>query len=293
MSISNTDSIATRADLVSIKIPDPLECLPPRARRVGGRNHQVPYWSATTTFAIPAGPDLTSWNLTAIQSNIVSPGVASRKQKMKTSFSFLSLKNGRTQTGESPHELQNAREKEVDPVYIDYQLQGIRLHWDANGEPARYTADTVTLAANGNVVAEEVKASSSYFAVPDYAARMRLVEQDLATFDIRFRRVTGDAMAASRRRHYNVTRAFTERFTSFGAREIDAVGDLFAAHGKQVPMGIIFEALAPDLRIAHPIMNAMMCARHLAYNLDHMVTRDTIVTPAPQAVRDLRDIRAL
>jgi len=274
---------------LSIEIPDRLTSMPRRARRSGGSRRTHPLYAPLTAVA-PAITKSNSWQLAEIRSNPDSTEVTFHSKR--ATFAFFSRKSGRTQTGESHYEFANAMEKEVDPNIVDFQLQGIQMGWSADGHDKTYTPDAVTLDASGLITVEEVKASSSYFFDPEYRILMEAAASDLARLGIRFRKVSGEQMERARRRQANVARAFMDRSTAFGPRHVDAVENLFAVDRRQ-PLGRIEEALGVDLRIANMMVNAMLCARHLSYDLDRQLCADTVVTPAPRCVATLPNIRAL
>lgn len=273
----------------TITVPDPFDCQPARARTTGGVNRQHPCWSPLTTQQ-PSIADDADWQLSGIQSKPDSSKVTFHSRR--ATFSFLSHKSGRTQTGESHYEFQNAQEKEVDPNVVDYQLQGIEMHWDVAGSVKRYTPDAVALDAQGMITVEEVKATPSYFADPEYRSIMTAAQTSLARIGIAFRKVTGSEMERARRRRHNVERAFMDRSTAFGAKHVAAVEELFASNPEQ-PMGRLKERLAMEPRIASMVVNAMMCARHLTYDLNLRIGADTLVVAPTAPATGMRDIRAL
>jgi hypothetical protein len=288
--LATTPSQSERSDLIRIRIPDPLDCLPERARSSGGRYHEHPFYSSILTEPPILTCEPASYELSAIQSGLVSSAVTFRRKQ--STFSFLSLKSGRTQMGESPYELQNAQEKEVDPICVDFQLPGPRLCWDSPEGPRHYTADAISTDVSALITVDEVKASESYFREPSYSALMDRVEEDLSGINVKFRKITGDQMERQRRRRFNVTRLFGDRFTAFGPRQIDAIENLFSQHPEQ-PLGRLEANLGVDARISGHIVNALMCARHLRYDLDAQLTADSIVRPVPRISYPLPDIRAI
>lgn len=276
---------------VSIKIPDPLSCLPPRARCSGGRYHYHPHYTATVS-SQPGNLLTSDGSRSLIGIHAIEPKVHVTFRRKQSTFSYLSTKCGRTQNGESHWEFMTAIEKEVDPNCVDYQLHGLVVLFDGPKGPQRYTVDSVALTATGKVVAEETKASASYFAEPQYSALMTDVEKAFSTISVSFRKVHGNAMQSARRRRYNITQAFNDRFTAFDQRQLDRVLDRLAAK-KAVPMAGIEEAIGGNRHTAKRIVNAMMCARHLAYDLDVLIDENTPVNSAPIAAKMLRDIRAI
>jgi hypothetical protein len=280
-----------RPDVITIHLSDPLNCKPLRSRKSGGRYHKHPCWLDIVTGPVSPGPNLTSWSLTGIRSNPTAGPIQHGGKKSR--FSFLSQKSGRRQTGESHHEYLSAIVKEVDPQVVDFQLQGFELHWDADGSPKRYRADSVALDVEGRVIVEEVKASASYFAEPQYRSLMHRVEQDLTHCGIDFRKVTGDQLREHPRRVFNITRAFNERFTAYEPQHVDRVREIFAKNNGETTMGRMTELFGGDPRRSLPLVNALLCARHLAYDLDHQITHDTRVFMPAAPASSPRDIRAL
>ena len=289
-SINSDQPTDERSGLIKIRIPDPLDCLPQRARSSGGRYHQHPLYSSILTESLIVTSEPASYELRAIQSDLVSNAVTFRRKQ--STFSFFSLKSGRTQTGESPYELQNAQEKEVDPICVDFELQSPRICWSHPDGPRHYTADAISVDANALVTVEEVKASESYFREPSYSALIDRVENDLSVISVNFRKVTGDQMESKRRRRFNVTRLFGDRFTAYGQNQVDAIENLFSQHPEQ-PLGRLEQALGVDARVSGRMINAMMCARHLRYDLDGQLTADSIVRTVPRISKPIPDIRAI
>lgn len=276
----------------AIIVPDHTSLLPPRMYRLGGRAHQHPGYSLLSAFPGGWGFHAPAWEGSRVIST--EPGCQVTFRKATSTFSFLSLKNGRTQSGEGPHEFGNAIEKEVDPFYVDYQLHGLRIHYEAPDGPRFYTVDCVASTASGEIVAEEVKASISYFAEPSYAAHVKGAAGALGKVGITFSKVTGDDLQKAKRRNCNLKRAFSERFTSFSQAQVGRVTDIIIASGPSgAPMGKVEEALRVDPRLTRPMVNAMLCARHLSFNLGAPFQGDLPVHFAPQAPTALPDIRAI
>jgi len=287
-----TDTVAAALPAcLCIRVPDPLACQHPRGRTLGGRFHQHPYFALVTT-AREATASRPGWRLIGVES--VEHRSKVTFHLTQTSFQYLSVKTGSLQSGLGPWELLNAKEMEVDPHRVAYQTHGIRLRYDTPDGEATYGPDSIEVDAEGVLAATEVKASQSYFAEPEYASLMRLAERDLPTVGIRFIKRTGDEMTAveRRRRVYNINRAFDDRFSRFDARQLAAAADLFAAEGPEVPLGRMGEAMGLHPSSALQVINALMCTRHLAYDLDEFVCPDTALRAVPPAKTPRHDFRA-
>jgi hypothetical protein len=281
------DTADNLTDTLNIRIPDPMSCLPHRARKTGGKYRQSPLWSPTLLENGFASRE--DFEIISMQPSVKNAGITHNRAKF--TFSYLSLKNYRTQFGESPHELANAMNNEVNPMIVDYQLQGVEFALRDGLHIHRYTADNINADVTGKIGIEEVKASQSYFVRGDNALVYRSLERKLTGPNIEFRRITADDMDNMRRRQYNVKTIFNDRFTRYEQRHIDAVQGLFAT-GCEQPRARVQERLHQDSRISSLILNAMMVGRHLAYNLDQEVGPDTVVSQPPAAdhVRDIRDL---
>lgn len=276
---------ADLAGTLTLRIPDPLECIPRRARRVGGRRHYHPSVSI-----IEEGPiaEPTDWGIGSVISHQPAPAVTFHN--VASTFDFFSVKTRRTVYGTGPHEFAHGKELEVNPWAVDFELQGVRILWNSD-ERDHYTGDSVALMVD-HVVAAEVKASQSYFEHPDYDTVMWNAQRSFEAAGLRFRKVTGDEMAGRRRRRWNIDRAFDDRATAFDKRESDALAILLHSGCGSVPMGRLVVALSPHRSVGRQIVNAMLCQRHLAYDLDGIVDDDTEVTAPPQAL-DHTDIRQI
>lgn len=274
------------AGVLKIRMPDILACIPRNARRTGGRHHRRPGISELNEISGDSIPD---WGIARVQSVVSAPAVTFHSRS--STFDFFSVKTRRVVYGIGPHEFAHARELEADPYTADFGLQGLRAVWNAEGRD-HYTADSVALMADGRVVGTEVKASESYFQDPKYAAVMWNAARSFEAAGITFAKVTGDGMDDNRRRSWNVSRVFHDRGTRFGEREISAVTNLLTAAGSPVALGRVQEVLSDNASVARQMVNAMMCARHLAYDLNAAVTSDTEVNSAPRIAKPT-DIRRI
>ncbi len=277
---------------VTLKIPDPLNCLPARARRQHGAAHNHPYWRPITSevegVATMQPPH---WEIVSVAA--VEPHHHVTFRRKQSTFSFLSRKNGYTQTGESPWELVRAQELEVDPITVDFQLGSLRVYWRTDNGDRFYTADNVSVTASGLVTAEEIKASASYFHDADYSELMGRIKGGLNAVGIEFRKVDADQMRDNRRRRYNISAAFDDRFAAFSERHLDALSNEFAKNSAGVALGELTEAFDLPGAKSQQIINAMMCKRHLAYDLDLSINRDTQIVPVANVTKSIPDIRAI
>lgn len=275
-----------------VRIPDPLECLPPRARRNFGKHHIHPHWSATTTecFARPKA----QWEPCDLESiSSIEPYYHVTHRRKQFTFAYLSRKNGRTQTGESWWEYCYARRLEVDPHVADYQLGGLRITWRTTTGLRHYTPDAVRVSAAGQVSADEVKASGSYFHEPNYAAKMSFVEGSLAAAGLDFDKIDGDSMLERRRMQYNVAMAFDDRFARFGEPEVAALHCAISDYETGASISEIAHAMRLHPAAALQIVNAMMCKGLVSYDLERPANSETIVRLFPKPVVPLPDIRSI
>lgn len=275
-----------------VRIPDPLECLPPRARRKYGRNHIHPHWSATNiNTASKPQVDWAECELVSIDS--IEPHYHVTHRRKQFTFAYLSRKNGRTQTGESWWEYCHARRLEIDPQVADYQLGGLRISWRTANDHHRYTPDAVRVDHAGQVSADEVKASASYFQEPKYAAQMKYVEAQLAAAGIGFNKIDGDRILQRRRIQYNVAKAFDDRFAKFGERDVDALRGAINDNEVGASISEIAHAMRVHPASALQIVNAMMCKGLVTYELECPANSETLVRLFPKPIVPLPDIRSI
>lgn len=270
---------------VTIRIPPHVECLHPRVWRVGGQNrihplHRDVVEQATALVPTPA------WGAGTLRS--VDQPLRVTFHESAGTFAEFSRKAGRTVSGRGPHELANFEEMEVDPVWVDLNLEGAAISWAAGRS---YTPDFIGLHVDDGVVAGEVKADASYFVDRKYALTIVNAERTCSALGIVFRKVVGTEMHARVVRRRNVRRAFIDRFTEVPPGGGDAVSDLLASHGPTA-LGCIEEVAAPGRADARAVVHALLCARRLSFDLNLPVTVDTVVGPAP-VQRHAADIRAL
>lgn len=274
-------------DLISIVIPDARDCFrdgrpgPIEPHFLNGRalSAASPLDWGPPTFEFPEN------------GNAMREAVTYRRTI--STFSCLSLKSCRTQTGEGPHEYRALQHLEVLPDVVDYQMQAVTLRSETSAGSRAYTPDVWILLADGSEEAWEIKGHWRYFHDPEYAEKLAYAETAFAEIGVRFRRVVGAELDRSRTEAFNITRAFHNRFTKTGPHDVEAALDGLARRGGEAPMGQVQEALHPDRRIARAKANALLCRRQIVFSLAAPITADTPVTAPPPLPADLRDIRNL
>jgi hypothetical protein len=277
--------------LSEIGIPDHLDCLHPRARRVGGVNHVHPLFSEIALGEISTAVSTVGWTLVSIESRPFESSVTFHRRR--GTFQFLSRKTCAFQSGDGPWERLHVMEREVDPACVEYATHGLVATWETPEGRRRYTLDCLETRAGGGTVASELKASASYFSDVDYAPLMERAANDLPFHGIAFEKRTGDEIQKRRRRVKNVAQAFDDRFTAFDERQLAAAADHVEKCGPEVPLARMGEVLGVHPSAALQVVNALMCTRHYAYDLDVAVNDDTIVSPVPPAEPAEHDIHRI
>lgn len=277
-----------RGPILALKIPDPLDVMNIRAKKSGGRNRTHPLFSATTSEPAVIHASTPLWNEFCA---VPAASMALTFNRKAATFSEFSMKSRRTQTGESVWERMNYKEKEVDPHWVDFQTHGIKLQWQTAAGVKTYTPDLIAANEHGDVVVEEVKASPTYFHDPEYSLLLERAETELAKLNIQFRKVTGDDLEASPRRRYNIATAFADRFTAYSTKQTEAVRSLLCVEGGAAARGRVEEVIGGNPLVARKIVNAMMCARLIRYDLSSTPARDDLVSAVPPLSGRLRDIR--
>lgn len=288
-----TTSDATSDDTpkFTVSIPDPRDCMPARAKGVGGRNKVHPLYGGCLVDAAPVTSTVaTSWSKITVES--VPPECAVTFNKRQSSFAGLSVKTGRMMSGLGPHEHAIWRELEAVPRWVDFDLQNIRTSWSDDRGGHFYTGDWVAVDHDGLVHAGEMKASASYYADPAYHILMEEAASAYARVGITFSRDTGDSIRGGQRRQLNVGRAFGDRFTAVPQDRREAVIRTVEASGGTATLGKVEEVAHDDPRVARAMVNAMLCAREVSYPLDARLDRDTPVT-LPRTPTTIVDIRAM
>jgi hypothetical protein len=279
--------------IITIKVPNAQECLPERARPPQGLFHVHPYWSPIVTDGGVNFPEKRPLKWEFKGASAITPVCQTNFRRRQYTFSYLSLKNGHSQTGESAGEQHRAKELEVDPNIVDYSLGGIRLRYDTPNGQRVYTPDSISVSADGQITVEEVKASGSYFAVPDYGALMRLVGKDLQRLGVVFSKRHSDEICEQRVRCFNVSTAFDDRFTKVSPHQWATVLNVLTKESAGASLDVITEALALPYSSSRKIVNAMMCKRALAYDLNQPLTRASQITTAPKVTAPLPDLRSI
>ena len=275
--------------LLTSKRFDPFDVLPPRARRPVGRHHQPAFGSVTE---IPPVARNSPGALACVRSITPEPIVSFGRKR--STFIFLSAKTGTTQEGEGPWEYELAREFETNPLVSDYQMHGAQLKFDgaADGAPGRrYRPDAVYWSFETGVTMAEVKATESWFGLPDVRGLADRAREALARVGITFAEVSGDALRADRRRAYNVARAFADRTTAVSDRQRGAVLSLLA--GGEAPFGRVAETLRVPAPGSLQALNSLMVRGHVSYDLSCRIDEDMEVVGAPARPADMPDIRRI
>ncbi|MBD8736235.1 hypothetical protein [Sphingomonas sp. CFBP 13706] len=270
-----------------IVIPDVFDALPARCRRGGGRAHE-PYWTTAT-------PEIgeAEFRSAAFGARSIEPKTIVNFGRKRLTFSYLSAKTGTGQQGEGPWEYLLAKYLEGEPTIVKYQFHGIETVWTNGGTVLRsYGPDATWVDTNGTITCAEVKASDGYFAEPDTHVLCNAAEEGLASIDVSFARITGDALQADRRRAYNVATVFADRLTSVSEKQVDLARDRLA--GGDVALGRLGEILGARPSTALQTINALMVGRHLAYDLSEPATPDMRISAAPAILRatDIHSIGA-
>jgi hypothetical protein len=208
-------------------------------------------------------------------------------------YSFLSVKNRRTQLGEGVNEFHALQALEVATGVVDYQCQPFSIRWETSEGPRAYTPDVVVAFADGSVEAQEVKADWSYFHDPEYAEKIAYARTALAGIDVGFRKVVPQELERPRIAAFNIARVFNNRFTRVLPADEQAVADALACRGGEAPLGTIEETLHPDPRIARAKADAMLCRRRIVFSLTAPVTGETVVTAPIPPLGHARDIRRI
>jgi hypothetical protein len=261
-------------------VVDQFNSLPASCRRGGGRSH-VTYWRADAPSPL-TDPTGTRVTFRAAQT---APVVNFGRKRL--TFSFRSARTGTVQQGEGPWELLLAKYLETTPSVHAYSLHAHRAMLTSPDGIATYGPDAVWAEVDGSVTCAEVKASSSYFSQPTTAAMLDVVEKGLTAGGIRFARITGDALQADRRRHFNVCRAFMDGLGSFDDRLASRAREVLA--NGPVALGRLGELLGVSGTYRLRVVNALMVRHVAAYDLSAAVTPDLAVSDAPtrNVVRDL------
>lgn len=284
-----------------VTVPDPLACMPAAQRRFGGRAHEHPVYAGPIASPAPiTGSSDITFRKATVESRPNAQFVSFHGTQ--SSFSSFSPKTGRLVSGLGPHEHAWRKELDVDPRWVDFEMQGLNVHLGADGDhdnddddDARgYRADWIAVDWDGVVHAGEIKADLSYFWDPDYAAKLTAVEGALGKIAINFHRVTGKAMRANSRRVLNIDRAYGDAFTTVTLAQADAINSALSNERNPVPLGRVEEAIGGTPASARAIVHAALCRRMLNYDLDGIVNRDTPVEAVrtPDVIIDIRSIDA-
>lgn len=284
-----------------VNVPDPLACMPTAQRRFGGRAHEHPVYAGPIAFPAPVtGVDDITFRKATVESRPNAQFVLFHGKQ--SSFSSFSPKTGRLVSGLGPHEHAWRKELEVDPRWVDFEMQGLNVHLrtesdqddDGDHDARGYRADWIGVDWDGAVHAGEIKADLSYYWAPDYAAKLTAVEDAVGKIEIHFHRVTGKAMRANSRRMLNIDRAYGDAFTTVTLDHADSINNSLLSERGPVPLRRIEEAIGGTPSGARAIVHAALCRRMLSYDLDGIVNSDTPVEAVrtPGVITDIRSIDA-
>lgn len=289
----------------TVKVPDPLACMPAAQRNFGGRRREHPIYG---------GPFATPHAITG-----VAPAVFSEARirscpntqhvtfhRVQSSFSSFSPKTRRIVSGLGPHEHVWRKELDVSPLWVDFEFQGAKVilgsgggdapgpaDEDADDDDGRsYLMDWIGVDHDGLVHAGEIKAGPSYYLDPVYNAKLTGAERALARVGVVFHRDTGIAMRSNARRLLNIDRAYCDAFTYISPDQTDAIANSLARETGPVPLGRIEDAIGGSPAAAAGVARAALCRRMLSYDLDGVVDRDTPVATVrtPERIVDIRAI---
>lgn len=289
---SANDAVTGSCRLYEVTIPDPVACLPRRARFRGGRHHRHP--SHTSLVVDSAGTPSIADHERSCGLTIASrePRCAVTFRERQPTFAGLSRKTRRMVSGRGPHEYAAFRLFEMDTGIVDYVLQGtvVTIRF-ADGE-AKHYSDYITVDENCSTSAGEIKADASHFAPPAFRHRMELCASAYATHGISFRRDTGASLRGSARFELNLGRAFGDRFTRVEPARAACVAETLARGAGEAALGAIEELLDSDPLAARAKAHALMCTRALHLPLAERLGKDTRVT-VPKYPKSVPDIRAI
>lgn len=282
-----------------VTVPDPLACMPAAQRRFGGRAHEHPVYAGPIASPPPiTGLSGITFRKATVESRPNTQFVMFHGKQ--SSFSSFSPKTGRLVSGLGPHEHAWRKELDVDPFWVDFEMQGLTVHLGTDGDQddnddddARgYRADWIGVDWNGVVHAGEIKADLSYFWDPDYAAKLSAVEDALSKIEIVFHRATGKAMRANCRRMLNIDQAYGDAFTTVTLAQAEAINECLLSERGPVLLGHLEEAIGGTQSGARAIVHAALCRRMLSYDLDGFVNGDTPVDTVrtPDVIVDIRSI---
>lgn len=275
-----------------ITVPDPLSCLPDRARFAPGRNHSHPMYASIIVDARPPRPITDQASGVGAVVRSVEPECAVTFHKRQPTFAGFSVKNGRMISGTGPHELAAFKRLETDHTTVEYDFQNLEITCEFEGAISTYTPDFTRVTDTGRLVAVEVKADASHFVPHIYHNKLERAASGLAEIGIEFRRTTGSELRGEARFQFNVSRAFGDRFTFVAPSLLDAVLNRLAKNRYPVSLGAIEEILDTDKRIARAKVHALLCQREIAFELTGVITPETPIS-LPRRPNFIPDIRTI
>ena len=280
-----------------LKVTDPLACEPPARRKFGGRGHIHPRFTSLVIEGSPltSGTTTATWGAARIRSTPNEQCVTFHLTQ--SSHSSFCPKTRRLNSGLGPHERSWAMEMAVDPLWVDFEPQGVTvaLGDDPEKPDNSYRADWIGVDWNGVVHAGENKAHFSHYLDPDYSAKLTAAGLALGAISVEFRRDTGDVRRRNVRRILNVANAYGDAFTLVGEHHIAAIDDAMAKGGGTTTVGTIENAIGGATPAARSVVHAALCRRLISYDLDSRLDGDSVVVvpPTPPFITDIRSINRI
>jgi hypothetical protein len=286
-----------------ITVPDALACEPPACRKFGGTAHVHPRYLSSVVDLSPLTRGTAKSGSPGIEATWRTARIGSMPNEQfatfhrtQSSHSSVAPKTGRLSSGLGPHERSWAMELEVDPYWVDYEMQGVAATFSGSdgsgGALGSYRADWIAVDWHGTVHVGEIKAHHSYYLDPEYSGKLIDAGNAFASIDIRFRHATGDARQKNVRRMLNVSHAYGDAFTEINERHLAAIKDTIAEDGGITTVGRIEAAIGGHSAEARSITHAALCRRLITYDLDKRVDAAAIVTvpPTPPFITNIRAI---
>lgn len=272
----------------TLERPDPIDLLPRRGRRAVGRHHEPRYIESLVDHSAIAG-DRGSF----IGVRSVPPQPLVTFGRKRGTFIYVSGKTGTTQEGEGPWEMALAKECEVNPLIVEYQMHGSELEFGTTdaGRTRSYRPDATYWSFETGLTIAEVKACAPWFGQPEVRATCDDAREALARYGIAFAEISGDDLRRDARRAYNVARAFADRTTAITEAQRGDVRDLLSAG--DAPFGRVAEVLRVHPSRTLQCLNGLMVKREVAYDLSTVVCDDMPVTVPPPPPADMPDIRRI
>lgn len=275
-------------DLVSdstVRIRHPLECLP----------YRPPHRSAWSPSRRAENVRRRVENGTYMRPSIIAASTlgAVRINFRYASFQSMaaahSMKAGRDQYFEGPHETYGFRLHEVDPFCLDLQYQPITIEWYTTAGVRRHmTLDWAIETQDHRIVFGEDKATAEYFDDPDLKERLDFAQDFLERNGASLERRVAGGLSTSLRRRI-VKDIFDARRTEVRADVAANVRALVVADGGTSTLARVMETIGEHPALSLDIARAMMHRRLLSMPISSPPMPDTPVTiPAPAKKGALR-----